>query len=403
MRILLVAEGATLAHVARPLVLAQEFSRHGHEVHLALPKRYRGLLAGRQHQVEIHDLEAQSPEIFAQRLAAGRPVYDLPTLESYVKDDRKLIAAIKPDRVVGDFRLSLCVSARQAGVFYITLSNAYWSPSYRIDEWPVPDLPLTHVLPLWLARWVFNRMRPLAFVSHARPIERLRTAHGLTSIGGDLRKAYTEADFTCYCDVPSLFPLPGGAREKVVGPLIWSPACELPGWWNDVPSDRPCVYFSMGSSGRSDLVKAATSALVQAGFSVLASAVDPSLISNLEKGVFAATFLPGLLAAHRADVVICNGGSPTTQQAYAAGRPVIGLASNLDQFLNMHALEKASVGVLMRADRFDPRALVMACSRLSGDFSGRKKLRALKNEIGRLHPRAIAEKILEQTGEEGGL
>jgi UDP:flavonoid glycosyltransferase YjiC (YdhE family) len=51
-------------------------------------------------------------------------------------------------------------------------------------------------------------------------------------------------------------------------------------------------------------------------------------------------------------LVICNGGSPTSQQALAAGVPVIGIASNLDQFLNMQAIEAAGAGVLSRADRF---------------------------------------------------
>jgi UDP:flavonoid glycosyltransferase YjiC (YdhE family) len=63
-------------------------------------------------------------------------------------------------------------------------------------------------------------------------------------------------------------------------------------------------------------------------------------------------YLPGEEAARRARLVICNGGSPTSQQALAAGVPVIGIASNLDQFLNMGTLVRAGAGEIVRADRF---------------------------------------------------
>jgi len=49
--------------------------------------------------------------------------------------------------------------------------------------------------------------------------------------------------------------------------------------------------------------------------------------------------------------VICNGGSPTSQQALAAGVPVLGIAGNLDQYLNMDGVVRAGAGALLRSDR----------------------------------------------------
>jgi len=62
--------------------------------------------------------------------------------------------------------------------------------------------------------------------------------------------------------------------------------------------------------------------------------------------------------------VICNGGSPTSHQALAAGVPVLGLPSNLDQFLNMQAVEASGAGVLLRADRADPAGIRRAAEHL---------------------------------------
>ena len=50
-------------------------------------------------------------EQFLAALAAGRPVYHAETLRSYVRDDLSLLESVDPDIVVGDFRLSLAVSA----------------------------------------------------------------------------------------------------------------------------------------------------------------------------------------------------------------------------------------------------------------------------------------------------
>jgi UDP:flavonoid glycosyltransferase YjiC (YdhE family) len=64
--------------------------------------------------------------------------------------------------------------------------------------------------------------------------------------------------------------------------------------------------------------------------------------------VYAENFLPGAVAAGVADLVVCNGGSPTTYQALAAGKPVLGIPSNLDQCLNIAALKSAGVGKILR-------------------------------------------------------
>jgi len=44
-------------------------------------------------------------------------------------------------------------------------------------------------------------------------------------------------------------------------------------------------------------------------------------------------------------------------QALANGVPVVGIASNLDQFLNMGYVERVGAGTLLRADRAGPRGV----------------------------------------------
>ena len=58
-------------------------------------------------------------------------------------------------------------------------------------------------------------------------------------------------------------------------------------------------------------------------------------IDHLPANATALEYAPGEALCQRAALVIGNGGSPITYQALAAGKPVLGLASNFDQFLNM--------------------------------------------------------------------
>ena len=110
---------------------------------------------------------------------------------------------------------------------------------------------------------------------------------------------------------------------------------------------------------------------------VLAATAGTIRLDAVPPNAFVAPFLPGDAAARRASVVICNGGSPTSQQALTAGVPVIGIAGNLDQFLNMHGVVGAGAGLLLRADRFQETALRRAATRLLDDSPTRLAARQL--------------------------
>lgn len=374
MRLLIIAEGATLAHVGRPLLVAEEAVRRGWHVVFARPRSYAWMT--RNAAFDVVDLDAQSPEVFARRLASGSPLYDLATLDAYVDADRTLVRTHRPDAVIGDFRLSLAVSARLEGCRYATLSNAYWSPYCVMDgRWPVPDIPMTRFMPIGLAEVLFNLVRPLAFGLHASPMRQLRAKYGLSPSGVDLQTAYTDADLVCYCDFPGLFELKDApSTHIVVGPLVWSPDVPVPEHWMQLRDDRPVVYFTLGSSGRADLAVSAARALAEQGHQVIMSSAGRPISPGGLHGVFLSDMLPGEAACARASVVVCNGGSPTTQQALLAGRPVVAVPTNLDQFLNMSALQKHGLGRVVRSDRFSPERLCAAVAEMSaaaGDSASR--------------------------------
>lgn len=394
MKLLIFAEGATLAHVGRPLVLAREAVRIGHEVVFVRPPQYEW--ATRNADFEILDLRAQAPQEFARRLKRGRPLYDLATLEEYVTDDVALLRSHRPDVVVGDFRLSLAVSARSLIVPYVTLSNAYWSPYLPLKQWPVPDIPLTRVLPVAFAEAVFNAVRPLAFAMHALPMKSLRQKYGMNTDGVTLQNAYTDADAVCYCDIPGCFELIGApTTHRIVGPLVWDALASEPEWWSSLEVEKPTIYMTLGSSGRTDMVARFAGALVARGWQVILSLAGKQMEVPPVKGLYVAEMIPGASACRRADVVICNGGSPTSQQALQAGKPVLCVPTNLDQFLNAHALCAQGVAALVRSDRFSIDKAIGEVERLF--LSARPSVaRFVENaDLANLPHSAVAGEILE--------
>jgi UDP:flavonoid glycosyltransferase YjiC (YdhE family) len=344
-RILFLCESVTLAHVARPLALALALDPLRFDVHLACDDRY-GFLP-KDSGCRWHNLKSISSHQFLRALAKGSPVYDAKTLRDYVEADLELISEIQPDVVVGDFRLSLAVSASVAGVPYATITNAYWSP-YADPKYTVPDLPFVRILGPTLGQALFDAVRPVAFALHTRPLNRVRREHGLQDLGLSLGATYTYADLTLYADIPEVIPttdLP--ANHSYIGPIAWQPGIPFPEWWDRVPADKPVVYLTLGSSGQAEALPGVLESLARLPVTVMAATAGRIRLESPPKNTFVADYLPGNDAAKRADLVICNGGSPTTSQALQAGVPVIGIASNLDQYLNMSFMgsRKKNIGL----------------------------------------------------------
>ena len=344
-KILLMANDVTLAHLGRPLQLATLLHSDGHTVCLAASAesaRFLGGFPGR-----VITLAPTGKALFIENLAKGRPVFDYATLQRFTEEDEAILAAEKPDLVIGDFRITLSISARRQQVPYATLTNAYWSPAFS-PRFIVPDLPMVKYLGVGISQLLFDLARPAAFAFHARPMNKLRRHYGLPSLGPDLRRIYTDADLALFSDIPEFYgitgDLPGGT---FLGPLCWSPDVALPPWWNELNPNQPVIYITLGSSGDTNLLAPLLERLANINAQLVVASAGAQGIET-RGNIFCADYLPGNVAAARAELVICNGGSPTCFQALAEGVPVLGIPGNLDQFLNMHYLEKGATGLTLR-------------------------------------------------------
>lgn len=381
-RILFVAENVTLAQVVRLAKLASALDLDRYELHFASSDFPDLVFAGTP--FVRHQLETLAASKAEQCLRNGKRLYDRATLLRYVDAETRLIDRVRPDLVVGDFRLSLSTSAELSGVPSATLINAYWSPHAVRGPFPVPDHPIIGWLGEALTQQYFPQALPRVFRHFAEPLNAARKKRGLAPVGS-LLEMLTHGTHTLYPDDPQLTPIAGAPPEhRFIGPVCWEP---------DVPveafeasgDDRPLVYVTLGSSGRVDLLPKVVEALSTLPVrAVVATAGRVRLdAATLPANVRARRYVRGSDAARRASVVVSNGGSTTGYQALEQGTPVVGIPSNLDQFLATQAIVAAGAGLEVKARSAEVVELREAIERATVDSGLRQRAEELGSRFRR--------------------
>lgn len=378
-KILFVSERVTLAQLVRLVSLARSLDPRTYEVHLASAGFDDLVLRGTN--FVRHPIASVSPAYVESALRRGRRIYDVPVLRRYVREELGLFSRVEPDVVVGDFRLSLSVSAPLATVPYIALANAYWSPYAVRDGFPLPDHPIVRLLGEDRAARHFPKAIPFVFSHFAKPVNDARKAHGLAPLGG-LLEVLTFGDHVVYADTPALVPLAGAPpSHEFIGPVLWSPDVALPAFWNEIDDTRPSVYVTLGSSGSLDALPIVVEALSAMPVEVLVATAGRCRLPRVSGNVHVTDFLPGEVAARRSALVVSNGGSSTSYQALSEGVPVLGIPSNLDQYLAMTAIERAGAGRSLRASTLSIADVRGTASALLSSESHRQAAQRVKEDF----------------------
>ena len=371
MRILFLAEGATLAHFARPVALADSLVPYGEEydIHLYAPARFAIHLS--QKTYHTGELKTAPPADFLKNIARGKPMFSADVLRSYVQEDCRLIRRLKPDIVIGDMRLTLSISARLERVPFAVIMNAYWSP-YAKPRSIIPELPLTRIISPRLLGPLYRSIEPLAFAIHVGQMNRLRKEFGIASLPLDLRKMYTDGDYVLYPDVPEFLPTDGAPPNHCyVGTCSWAPIAGQPEWWERMLSDpKPKVFISLGSSGPIRVLPQLLEVLARLPVSIVL-ATSGRFPPPVDANTYACDLVPFTEMASHSALVVTQGGSGGVYSALTAGTPVLAIPSNADQHLSTAVLEENGAGLGVRAEEASPKELRSAIQELlsQGSYS----------------------------------
>ena len=351
-----------MTHFARPAALAAALDPAEWDVFFWTPKRFHALLGDTARG--LGDLRTLDPDAFLHSLANGAVLYTSDVLREYVQDDLAIFKEIQPDLVIGDYRLSLCVSAPLSRLPFASIFNAHWSPFYRQPA-VVPELPVTRWISPRILNPLYAALRPALFALHAKPVNDVRRAFGLSPLSHDLRQIYTAGDLVLYPDVPEFVKLTGAPEHHhFIGACAWSVQAPKPPWWNDVMgSSQPKVFVSLGSSGPIKALPAVLEALSRLPVRVILS-TSGRPVGATPSNVSLADLLPYEATASRSAVVVSHGGTGGVYPTLTAGTPMLAIPSNIDMHLSASLLEAAGAGITVRVERASPARLQDGLERL---------------------------------------
>jgi UDP:flavonoid glycosyltransferase YjiC (YdhE family) len=333
--LLFFAESVSLAHIGRPLMLANWAKEKGFQVHIATGAKGISLLKSSSSNIPAIEIFSITGETFYERVNQGKFFYTNEELEKYIAADLKVIQEVKPDFIISDFRLTTAISARVMKVPLINLSNAYWSPHYEC-KFPAPNTGIFSWMPEILKRNLFDLIRPIAFKTFGKSLNSLRKKYHLTGVN-DFRTHYTAGDYTLYMDHPDFINLSQPPfRHSYLGPIIWSPMVSEK--LSNIKNNS--IYITMGSSGNNKLLTQIAKACLLLDRPMIISGLNQSETEKLLlacPGLNKKAIIKPLVDAddilESCDLTICHGGSGTVYQSLKANVPVLCFPNNPDQGL----------------------------------------------------------------------
>ncbi|MBA7658724.1 PGL/p-HBAD biosynthesis glycosyltransferase [subsurface metagenome] len=381
-RVLFMGENVTLAHVTRPIVLAKSLDKEEYEVLLAAGEGSASLVesAGLDY-VRIHTIPSS---VFVERVTKANRAYTVDEYDSYVKEDLKLIEKVSPDLIVSDWRLSVPVCGDILGTPIMMIANAHWSP-YSTQPPAALDVPLVRILGYKLTRSILMPFFRSISKYYVQPYNVVRKSYGLKLLNSvDEMNDCAERclNWFLYLDTPSLAPTDSIPHNHAyIGPPIWSPDVPLPDWWEDLPSDRSVLYLSLGSSGDVKRLSMIFDVLGSMPVTVIFATAGRYDIKSVSDNCYAVEYLPGVDACRRSDVVLCNGGKGSIYQAFSAGKPVLGMSSNWDQYMAMEPVERQKAGILIRSMQMSRKRIRDSIEELISNEEFVKSAEKLRDEI----------------------
>jgi MGT family glycosyltransferase len=185
-------------------------------------------------------------------------------------------------------------------------------------------------------------------------------------------------------------------QVRLVGPGLWEPPTEPPGWLGD--ETRPIVLVTASTAFQLDakLITAALDGLAGQNLAVVATtaAHDPARF-HPPANARVVQFLPHNPILARATCVVCHGGQGITQKALAAGVPVCVVPFSRDQFDVARRVQINDAGVRLHHRRLTPKRLRAAVEDTITKRPGAQRIaRAFANAGGPSVAAAAIEELL---------
>ena len=382
----------TLAHISRLILLADTLDKSKYEIHIAHNGKYSCFID--MYGWQNHIIPGISQEKFHERIRKITPLFTSSEIREILQAEEKLLLELKPDLIVADYlQYAAALLAEKLKIPIFTVIDPHWSP-FSMQEFPVPENPIVDFLGIRTVRKLLPIFKPLFLLMHKGNLDKIRKSMGLPILK-EFKENYVTGTKILYAGIPSI-----GLTENIpenhyyIGAVCWEPPMELPERFTKLPSDKPIVYVSFGSSGDVRLLEKIIAVLKKMNLVGIITTAGRSEIQESEN-ILIEKFLPASKIIQKASLVIGNGGSPVVYQALSRGVPILGIPSNIDQYFTMESVEKNKVGILLRSGYVSEDALESAIGRLLADKEVRDNAKNLQREISEYDAKKIFSKMVD--------
>lgn len=328
------------------------------------------------------------------------PAFSQPELIARINNEVAYLQELKPVAVLTGSYVTIPVSCQIAQVPLVWTIQSTWLPEFFKHGAGMTDQIAFKPLK-WLADglvylfinfWI--RYGFLGPVNKAAKHFGVKTYRSIFDYWrGDMTLVAEPAEFTDIELPPDYY---------YTGPLIARQDFPLPEAIQQIPRDKPLIYFAMGSSGTPEIVATITESFANKPYHVIApvkSHLDKVPSVKIPENVMVTDWLPAHKVNHLADLSVIHGGIGTIMTAAYAGKPVVGVGMQPEQDANIAALVRKGFAIRIPKAK-DPSAKVQqAIKQLLHDPVAKKKAAEFAKVMEKWDgPYLAAELLLEKFG-----
>ncbi|MCW8805964.1 MAG: glycosyltransferase [Ignavibacteriaceae bacterium] len=390
--IIFAVAGYNLAETGRHIEIAKASKKFFNVVFLSYGGQFENLI-----EQEGFKLKRMEPRLTEKQLRRVRKALNGETMNTVgyftakemqprVENEIDFYKEIKPACVLTGWCQSVLISTRVAE---IPLVNVLHSTSvteyYKAGLQTIPDrrdFPFIH----WLFseeqinKWISNLVLKLKLP--AKPFNILAKKYGLKEFNNFIE--LLEGDYTLLADIPEWVNLPEvRANLKHIGPLPLRLNGKIPKKIEDMPSDKPIVYFAMGSSGKPKIITDIISGFKDKPYHVIAPV--ESHIKNMNVNIPSNVVVTGFLPAHKvnpmADISVIHGGQNTVMNACLSGTPIVGVGMHAEQQANLDACVRKGFAIRLNKKRVTAEKVLKSIDKLLKDKTAKEKVIEFQSQL----------------------